>query len=226
MSCLLSACVASPDSSNQQGVAPTYTQGYIQNNVQSNVANNTQSYIPTQSIVTEITTEIPTQNVPSVETVNILNYLSEPIADRDSVHALSGDLHIYSGNSNFRIGYNSANGMYLMWAAKNISDKAIKYIRFTVEFFNPVDDPAYDSITNDTKKTIELIGPIAAGDSFLYRKIIAYSNSCEYVNITKIEIDYMDGTTVTGMYNYSTKGQISTSDFSGTPEIYVSRNIG
>ena len=59
MSCLLSACVASPNSSNQQGVAPTYTQGYIQNNVQSNVANNTQSYIPTQSIVTEITTEDP-----------------------------------------------------------------------------------------------------------------------------------------------------------------------
>jgi len=158
--------------------------------------------------------------------LKVSDVLSAPITEYNKIKILAGgDGHYFNGG-NFRIGYNSANGLYLMWAAKNTGPKDIKYLTFTVEFFNPVDDPAYDSITGKTSTTIQLIGPIEKGDSFLYRKIIGYSNSCEYIKITNIKITYMDGSVISGKYNYSTKGEYSASNFSGVPEKYVCKYIG
>ena len=153
--------------------------------------------------------------------LKISNVLSAPIDDGYSIKILSQDSHVYSVK-NFASYYNSADGLYLAWGATNKSSKVIKYLTFTAEFYNSVDDPARDSITGKTFKTIRLIGPISSGESFYYRKIIGYSTSCAYIKITDITIEYMDGTTITGTYNYSTHHKPYTSS---PPEIYVSGYI-
>jgi len=157
--------------------------------------------------------------------LKIEDVLSAPIKDVNKLYALSGDQYHWSNGDNFRIGYNSADGLYLMWAAKNLASKEIKYLTFTVEFFNAVDDPAYDQITNKASTTIRLIGPIESKDSFLYRKLIGYNGACSYIVITDITIEYTDGTKVSGIYNYSTKG-ISRYDFSKIPQIFTYDSVG
>jgi len=153
--------------------------------------------------------------------LKISNVLSAPIDDGYSIKILSQDSYVYSVK-NFASYYNSADGLYLAWGATNNSSKAIKYLTFTAEFYNSVGDPAKDSITGKTSKTIRLIGPIEAGESFYYRKIIGYSTSCSSIKITGITIEYMDGTKITGTYNYSTHHK---SSISRAPEMYVSGYI-
>ena len=153
--------------------------------------------------------------------LQISNVLSAPIEDGQSIEILSQDLYVYSGK-NFASYYNSANGLYLAWGATNTSSKTIKYLTFTAEFYNSVGDPAKDSITGKTSTTIRLIGPINAGESLYYRKIIGYSTSCSSIKITNITIEYMDGTKITGTYNYSTHHKSATSR---APEMYVTGYI-
>lgn len=155
-------------------------------------------------------------------TLKLNDVLSAPIQDQYSVKLLCRDMHVYA-NQNFASYYNSADGLYLAWAAKNTSSKAIKYLTFTVAFYNSVGDPARDYITGQTSKTIRLIGPIEAGETFFYRKIVGYSSSCSLVKITNVTIEYMDGTKISGNYNRTTHHKPYRT--SGVPEIYVAGYI-
>ena len=105
-------------------------------------------------------------------------------------------------SGNFRVIVNSANGAILCWAAQNYRG-TIKYIDFTVEFYNTVDDPVRDEITGKTNKTIRLTGPIYEDQYFLLRTIVGYG-SISWVRITDVTITYMDGSTVVGYYGQET----------------------
>ena len=110
----------------------------------------------------------------------------------------------YKGG-NFYVGKNSADGVFLHWAAKNVTNKTIKYITFTIEFYNAVDDLTVEEHTNKTSKTIRVTGPIEPQNALYIRGIVGYSVDCQSIKITDINIDYMDGTTYSGYYGYKTE---------------------
>ena len=122
---------------------------------------------------------------------------------------------------------NSAGGVntYITW--KNTSQKEIKYIVFSVQYYNRVKDVLKDDIDDSTTKRLQQTGPIPYGkgcyDVFVrdldtatcsyfvvdrdtydvdaengwegtYWKAPFYNSSTTYIKLTKIEIEYMDGT--------------------------------
>ena len=122
---------------------------------------------------------------------------------------------------------NSAGGVntYITW--KNTSQKEIKYIVFSVQYYNRVKDVLKDDIDDSTTKRLKQTGPIPYGkgcyDVFVrdldtatcsyfvvdrntydidtengwegtYWKAPFYNSSTKYIKLTKIEIEYMDGT--------------------------------
>lgn len=94
---------------------------------------------------------------------------------------------------------NSAGGVNLHIKWKNTSDKTIKYAYFTCDLYNAVDDRVPDTITNGYSFTGKVTGPINPGviygDSVLWENAW-WNNSGRYAKITKIKIEYMDGTKV------------------------------
>lgn len=144
--------------------------------------------------------------------VKIADMLSAPMDSISQIKRLSsyyaGDC--YSGG-NFRLIFNSADGVILSWGATNTSSKEIKYLTFTIKYYNQVGDPAYDSISGNSSYTARLTGPIGAGKSFFFRRLIGYGSDIYYGKITNVKIEYMDGTSVSGNYGYTTWHNIRTS---------------
>lgn len=92
---------------------------------------------------------------------------------------------------------NSAGGvdLYIDWV--NNSDKIIKYVYFTCDLYNAVDDPITCDIRGYTSFTGKTTGPIKKGQGSKsgYRWENAWYNySASYAVLKKIEIEYMDGT--------------------------------
>ncbi len=98
----------------------------------------------------------------------------------------------------------SANGgslLCLNWYAINNSGKTIKYYKFTVKCYNTVGDLI--STTTSSKIT----GPVAPGEMIGED----YSKGCYpsiyksvgKVEVSEIQLEYMDGTIERGTYNYS-----------------------
>jgi hypothetical protein len=73
----------------------------------------------------------------------------------------------------------------------NYSKKTIKYIWFTLEFYNPVRDLI-------AKKTVQMVGPVYenASATFIFDNIL-YTKVFGYGEVTGAKILYMDGTTKT-----------------------------
>lgn len=94
---------------------------------------------------------------------------------------------------------NSAGGIDLHIKFKNTSDKVIKYITFTCELYNAVDDRVADSIGNDYSFRGKVTGPINPGSIYgnnTYWTCAWYNYSGKYTKISKIQIEYMDGTKI------------------------------
>lgn len=144
--------------------------------------------------------------------IKISDVLSQPMDDMSEIKRFVSSYYTgdcYKGG-NYRLIFNSANGMILSWGATNTSNKEIKYITFTINYYNRVGDPAYDSITEKSSYTARMTGPIGAGKSFYFRGLIGYGSDVYYGVITNIKIEYMDGTTVSGNYGYTTWHNIRT----------------
>lgn len=140
------------------------------------------------------------------ENADISSVLSDPLDSLAEIKSFVSSYYTgdcYSGG-NFRLIFNSVDGVYLSWGATNLSDKEIKYITFTIDYYNRVGDPAYDSITKKSSCTARLTGPIGAGKSFYMRELIGYGSDIYYGVISNIKIEYMDGTAIEGACNYTT----------------------
>jgi len=106
---------------------------------------------------------------------------------------------------NFYVGKNSADGIFLHWAAKNVTNKTIKYLTITFEFYNAVGDLTKEEISSKTSKTMKLTGPIEPQEAFYIADIVGYSVDCQSIKITDIKVDYMDGTSSNIYYGYKTE---------------------
>jgi chromosome segregation ATPase len=95
---------------------------------------------------------------------------------------------------------NSAGGvnLYIVW--QNKSQKTIKYAYFTVEAYNAVDDVVYSNIGFERKSfTGKETGPVKTGEwrgDDTYWECAWYNNTIVRAVIKYINIEYMDGTTV------------------------------
>lgn len=77
----------------------------------------------------------------------------------------------------------------------NPYSKKIKYIWFTFQGFNPVNDIIRDGITGKTEKTVQGIGPIDYSEKGSYNfESVLYSKVVESMKIKQIKIQFFDGT--------------------------------
>lgn len=79
----------------------------------------------------------------------------------------------------------------------NYSPKTIKYLHWTGTAYNAVDDPVYCSIWNTSTFSGKDTGPIAQGESRsgCWNSVI-YNSSAKYVKLSKVQIIYMDGSSI------------------------------
>ena len=94
---------------------------------------------------------------------------------------------------------NIAGGVDLHIKWKNTSDKTIKYITFSCNLYNAVDDIIADTITNSYRRNFQVTGPIEPGtvygDNYLWENAW-WNNSGKYPKIIGINVEYMDGTEI------------------------------
>ena len=94
---------------------------------------------------------------------------------------------------------NSAGGVDANIIWKNISDKIVKYARFTAAPYNAVDDMVSSEIGGETLKKMKVTGPVKPGSTNGYGstwECIWYNHSITHMKITGIELEYMDGTII------------------------------
>ena len=93
---------------------------------------------------------------------------------------------------------NSAGGVDLHIYWQNTSKKTIKYVRFTVDAYNRVNDLARCSIRRESEFTGKVTGPIKPGQWYggdIIWPCAWYNSTIVKAILTKIKIEYMDGTT-------------------------------
>lgn len=104
----------------------------------------------------------------------------------------------------FAFDTNSADGVRIALMANYKGSKTISYYTVNFSAYNPVGDPVVDEISGKSKFSIKSVGPVKTGESICLYDIFAYSAVCSKVVIDSINIQYADGSTVTGTYPYST----------------------
>ena len=104
---------------------------------------------------------------------------------------------------------NSVNGIKVFWMATNNSGKKINYYTLTLEFYNRVGDPAWDEIKNTSVRDFKYVGPVEPGGMLAMSKLVGYIPACHKVVISKINLEYADGTTETVDYGYSTTKELN-----------------
>ena len=110
---------------------------------------------------------------------------------------------------------NSAGGVDMKIAWENTSSKTIKYVYFTVEAYNAVDDKVYCEIGDYNEFTGYSTGPFEAGYTTLiydsdddeyyvdvYWENCYYNSNIRYFILTNIRIIYMDNTEIQIDDNY------------------------
>ncbi len=103
-----------------------------------------------------------------------------------------------------KIYVNHANGVEVTWGTKYLGTKTVKYATVYLKFQNGVDDPAYDQLTGEDERIVRLTGPLEPGKCLvLYEHIVAYGPDIAKVQITDIELEYMDGTKDKLWYGWS-----------------------
>lgn len=103
----------------------------------------------------------------------------------------------------------SVGGVDVAIGWENMSDKTIKYIYFTVKPINAVNDTVNCRITKDSKIILQETGPFEKNACTYYYEPITrteigsvwsnvwYNGTVHHINLEKVKIEYMDGTTTT-----------------------------
>ena len=102
-----------------------------------------------------------------------------------------------NGVDGWHSGPNSAGGYSVKWDFKNTTGKTIKYASFWFTPYNAVNDEVRCSIRGKSTDGVKFTGPLADGaiKTGSYWENAWYNNSISTVRMTKVYIEYMDGTT-------------------------------
>ena len=96
---------------------------------------------------------------------------------------------------------NSAGGVDCNIIWKNLSEKTVKYARFTVVPYNKVNDrvKGEHDYNGNGEKTVEVTGPVKSKQIYgygTYWDCLWYNWTIDYMLITGIEIEYLDGSII------------------------------
>ncbi len=96
---------------------------------------------------------------------------------------------------------NSAGGVDCNIIWKNLSEKTVKYIWFTVVPYNAVNDrvKGEHDYNSNGEKNVKVTGPIKSNQingNGTYWDCLWYNWTIDYMLITSIEIEYLDGTKI------------------------------
>lgn len=98
---------------------------------------------------------------------------------------------------------NFVDGVTLTISWSNKSSDEIKYIKFYVTPINSVDDEVECDVTGNSTICLELTGPFKKGKKFNSKFEDAwYNNTIKKARLDKVEIEYMDGDTLTIVGEY------------------------
>ena len=90
---------------------------------------------------------------------------------------------------------NSAGGVSVYTVPRITSPKTIKYVNFTVEPYNAVGDIQSGQIRNESKMTLEKVGPFTFGDKVTLWgwDNVWYNQTITCVELLSVDVEYMDG---------------------------------
>ena len=93
------------------------------------------------------------------------------------------------------------------WQGKNLTGKEIKYFSIELEYYNQVGDSLCTATYKKTGpikpgETIEMVMDIDTVSSFGFYCAVPTGTTVARLEISKIKIEYMDGTTEIGKYSY------------------------
>lgn len=94
--------------------------------------------------------------------------------------------------------HDAVGGFEISFGGQVFSPKAIKYISFDLSVYNSVGDAELCAIRGTNGGTVKYIGPFTLGEKFWgYFDPIVYNRAATSAEVTRIVVDYMDGTTAT-----------------------------
>ena len=93
---------------------------------------------------------------------------------------------------------NSVGGVEWNFKFTNNSDKTIKYITMSWDCYNAVGDKVYDEITGKSSYSTQYTGPLEPGQTTdtMCTTSLFYSYSYKTSKLTKLQVEFMDGTKV------------------------------
>lgn len=104
----------------------------------------------------------------------------------------------------FAFDTNSADGVRIALLANYKGSKTVNYYTVNFSAYNSVGDPIVDQITGKSKFSIKVVGPVKTGEQFALYNIFAYSAVCSRIVIDRIDLQFSDGSVISGTYPYST----------------------
>lgn len=90
---------------------------------------------------------------------------------------------------------NSADGVDCRIGINNYYSDSIKYVTFTVQAYNAVNDPAEDEISGESIKKLRAVGPIEKSDelaTYLF-ETVWYNSTIKHVKLIGVKVEYMNG---------------------------------
>lgn len=92
---------------------------------------------------------------------------------------------------------NSADGVNYFFNFLNVSDKVLKYVIISASAYNRVDDKVPNKISGDFVEVCKITGPISAGKYYEGAfENVWYNSTISYALIEKIEVIFMDNTSI------------------------------
>lgn len=100
--------------------------------------------------------------------------------------------------SNWSASRNSVGGVEWNFKLTNNTDKVVKYVTLEWNCYNSVGDLVYDQITGKSSYSIKYTGPLESGKTttLLRNTTLFYSYSYKTAALTKMRVEFMDGTIV------------------------------
>jgi len=116
----------------------------------------------------------------------------------DTLHVIQSEFKQFIKIHELSMGKNSVGGCSASIEYSNVSDKAFKYVYFSVYFQNNVGDDVKCTITGDTYSKLQDVGPIEPGkNGGGYWTNLIYNYSATKILLASCSIEFMDGTKTT-----------------------------
>ena len=97
---------------------------------------------------------------------------------------------------------NSVGGIKVKWEAKYLGEKTISYYTVYMTLMDPFGTPIKDEISGKSQISCRVLGPVKKNENLLLYNVVGYNGNCNVVKITKIKLEFTDGTSVEGDYSF------------------------